>query len=473
MTKVIAWICNKHGMVAGNRFLDIVSSVTDRGLSFTFKKQPYTILYGKEYWNATPEQTRIALRDNLALATTMHLPIVFSSPRITYDTPRAMLMPHFFENFVRDIPSCTEVDGTDTNLLMQQFFNTKYLFTKDPINQPSDVPVADAERAIIGMSFGKDSLLTYAVAQELGLDPEIVYIVEESMTYEEKHKSALGEQWAKEFGKQMHILHHDTGKLRDYNHLGLPFSEFGWGLQTTEYALEMIPFAYKLNGRYLLFGNEQTASETYMDEKGEWTVYPCYDQSHEWTVQIDQITQRFSGDSIQTGSLIEPLMDMMVQRTLVHRYPEIAKYQMSCFTETEAGRDYRWCHSCGVCAKMYLLCVGSGMDPSDVGFKENMLDGTEKVHHFTLFGGKSKLTYANTATARNEQLFAFYSAAKKGAKGSLVEKFKGSELFEEAKEREDELFKTYISLYEPISVPPELKDAVMSIYKEEIGSFEL
>ncbi|MFW9931892.1 MAG: hypothetical protein ACFFDR_04480, partial [Candidatus Thorarchaeota archaeon] len=251
-------------MVAKNEPLNISSSIVERGLSVDFKEQSYTILYGKEYWDATPKETQIALRDNLALATTMHLPIVFDSPLISYDTPRAILMPHFFENFVRDIPSCTEVDGTDTNRLMQQFFNTKYEFSKDPINQPADTLVSGAERAIIGMSFGKDSLLTYAVAQELGLDPEIVYIVEESMTYEEKHKSALGKQWEKEFGKPMHILHHDTGKLRDYEHLGLPFSEFGWGLQTTEYALDMIPFAYKLNGRYLLFGNEQTASETYM-----------------------------------------------------------------------------------------------------------------------------------------------------------------------------------------------------------------
>lgn len=452
--------------------MEIGCEINEKGLSVRFRNSEYPIEYNPKIWNKTPAATQIALRDNLALATTMHLPIIFSESRIHYNTPRPYLEPYFFNNFLRDIPSCTEVDETDTNKLMQQFFNTEFTFGSSDINYPSSEPVESPHKAIIGMSFGKDSLLTYAIANELGLDPEIAYVVEESLTYEEKHKRILAEQWEEEFGKSMHILKHDTGKLRNYDYLGLKKSEFGWGLQTTEYALEFIPFAYSLHGKYLLFGNEQTTSETYMDANNEWSIYPCFDQSHEWTVHINQITRLFSGGSVQTGSLIEPLMDMMVQRILVNRYPEIAKYQMSCFTETEAGRDYRWCHSCGVCAKMYLLCVGSGVDPKDVGFRENMLEG-DRIHHFTLFGGKSELTYANTDTARNEQLFAFYCAAMKGAKGSLLEKFKNSALFLEAKEREDELFQTYISLHDPISVPKELRPKVMSILKEEVDKFEI
>ena len=101
-----------------------------------------------------------------------------------------------------------------------------------------------------------------------------------------------------------------------------------------------------------------------------------------------------------------------------------------------------------------------------------MLD-RQKKHNFTLFGGKSSLSYTNSATARGEQLFAFYCAAKKGVKGSLIDDFKESELYKEAHAREDELFKRFISLYDPISVPSELKEQVMSIYREEISSFEL
>jgi len=163
---------------------------------------------------------------------------------------------------------------------------------------------------------------------------------------------------------------------------------------------------------------------------------------------------------------------MMIQYILVHRYPNIAKYQMSCFTENEFGVDYRWCHHCSVCAKMYLLCVGSGINPKLIGLKEDMLKKDFKGF-YTLFGGKSSLTYANTGIARDEQLFAFYCATKKGVKGDLIDGFRGSHFFQEAKEREDELFKTFCTLYESISVPKQLKDDIKSIYKEELLSFEL
>ena len=121
---------------------------------------------------------------------------------------------------------------------------------------------------------------------------------------------------------------------------------------------------------------------------------------------------------------------------------------------------------------MYLLCVGGGVDPAQVGFRENMLNRAHK-NQFTLLGGKSNLTYLHSETAMDEQLFAFYSAVKKNAKGELIDDFKTSKLYETAKDREDELFKKFITLYEPISVPADLKDRVMSIFKEEIESFEL
>lgn len=121
---------------------------------------------------------------------------------------------------------------------------------------------------------------------------------------------------------------------------------------------------------------------------------------------------------------------------------------------------------------MYLLCVGSGIDPEVVGFRESMLERQHK-HHFTLFGGRSDLSYANTATAHDEQLFAFYCAARKGNREPLVEEFIKSDHYVEAQNREDELFKQFIKVYDPISIPAELRAPVVSIFKEEVASFDL
>ena len=454
-----------------NKFLEVKSNFVKNAIEIGFQEKSYPIEYPSNIWNKTPKTIKEALKDNLVLAVTMHLPLVYNSPSVYYYSRQPILEPYFFQNFIKDIPSCTEIDGTNTDDIIRQFLQIEYQFQDHEILYPGDIPVYDPFRALISMSFGKDSLLTYAVANEIGLDPEMIYVVEQSLTYEEKHKKMLAQKFEQEFGKKLFILRHDTGKLRDYEYLGLPKSEFGWGLQSTEYALEYIPFAYALNTKYILIGNEQTAGETYMDSSGKWRIYPCYDQSLIWTVQIDQITQLFSNRQVRTGSLIEPLMDMIIQRILAHRYPDIAKYQMSCFTENEYGRDYHWCHHCNVCAKMYLLCAGGNIDPRKVGFLKNMLT-LENKHFFTIFGGKSSFTYANTRAGRDEQLFAFYLAVKNNVEGPLVEYFKKSALFEEAKERKEELIKTFCSLYPTISLPRELKQKVESLYKEELYMFE-
>ncbi|MFX1513956.1 MAG: hypothetical protein ACFFCQ_15345, partial [Promethearchaeota archaeon] len=445
----------------------------DSGLIIYFRNKGYRLEYPADIWNFVPEVTQKALLDNLTMIYTMHLPMVLSEVNgINYSISRPLLEPYLFQNFIKDLPSCTEVDEIETHSTIKKFLNIEYCFSHKEISTPANIPVTDGYKAIIGMSFGKDSLLTYAVAQELELDPEIVYIVEQSLIYEFKHKINLASQFKKEFGKELHILNHDTGLLRDYNHLGISKSEFGWGLQNTEYTLEFLPFAYALQGKYILFGNEQSTASYYTDSTGNWRIYPCYDQSHIWTTHLDQISQQFTAGSVRTGSLIEPLMDMMVQRTLVHRYPSIAKYQMSCFTDTEAGQNYHWCHECSVCAKMFLLCAGSNINPEEIGLKENMFK-KEKRNLFTIFGHKSHLTYLNTGLSRDEQLFAFYLAAKNNFKGDLVQSFCQSPLYSEAKEREEELIKTFCTIYNPISLPNELKSDVTSIYREELNSFEI
>ncbi|MFX0117520.1 MAG: hypothetical protein ACFFB3_23435, partial [Candidatus Hodarchaeota archaeon] len=172
-----------------NTYLDIFSKLTGSGMVIEFRNTEYPLIYPNSIWSQTPELVKFALRDNLALITTMHLPLIFNAPGAIYHSGRPILEPYIFQNFLRDIPSCTEVDGTNTDDIVRKFLQIDYSFLKPDIIYPGSEPPVDTPfRALIGMSFGKDSLLTYAVANEIDLDPEIIYVVEESLVYEQKHK---------------------------------------------------------------------------------------------------------------------------------------------------------------------------------------------------------------------------------------------------------------------------------------------
>ena len=105
-------------------------------MEFIYRDLPYPIKYPSTVWQATPKTTQKALKDNLALATTMHLPLVLNSPDIIYHSGCPLLEPYFIQNFLKDIPSCTEVDGASTDEAVRKFFNINYQFLEPKITYP-------------------------------------------------------------------------------------------------------------------------------------------------------------------------------------------------------------------------------------------------------------------------------------------------------------------------------------------------
>jgi len=446
--------------------LAIKARQTDSGVEIRFRGSKYVIEYPDEIWKEYPQEARDVLFDNLVYAETIHLPLTHKTGEIVYDTPPPYFQTYFFQNMVMDLPSCADVDGTSTAELLKAFMNTTVSFSEQEIKFPDHVEETREDSSVVSISFGKDSLLTWAVCREMGMNPQLCYVVEPLLTYEEKHKMVLAEEFHKEFGVKLNKISHSAGKLRDGIMLGLGKTEIGWGLQSTEYALMILPVAHRYGARYILLGNEQSCAEYYHDKEG-FVCYPAYDQSHIWTKQIDSMTRQMTGGGVRYMSVIEPLNDIAVVYALYKRYPEVAKYHMSCFVETEAGRDHRWCLDCSVCSKMYLLIVASGFDPATVGLTRNMLT-RECKDYYSLFGGSSVNTYALTGRGRDEQLFGFYLAWKNGDRSDLVQEFK-DRFLDEARDREDELYKTFFGLHESITMPKHINEKATSIYKEVLS----
>jgi len=446
--------------------LRINARQTAHGFEILFRDSKYVLYYPDGIWQAYPQEAKNVLFDNLVYAETVHLPLTFRRNEIEFNTSPPFFQTQFFQNMIMDLPSCADVDGTYTSELLKEFMNLKTRFKDNEVKLPKYRHETREDSSVVSLSFGKDSLLTWAVCRELGLNPQATYIVEPVLLYEEKHKDKLARGFQEEFGVKLQKIEHSMGNLRDGLRLGVGKTELGWGLQSTQYAMMILPIAHRFQSRYILFGNEQSCGEHYYDREG-YVCYPAYDQCHSWTTQIDLITRQLSGGGVRTMSVIEPLNDIAVVYTLYKRYSEVAKYHMSCFVDTEAGRDHRWCMDCSVCSKMYLLIKASGFDPKEVGLNRNML--TEEMRdYFSLFGGSSVNTYALTGRGRDEQLFAFYLTWRNGDRSPLVEEFE-KRFLDEAKGREDELYKTFFGIHHAITLPSHIKNQVESIYKEALS----
>jgi hypothetical protein len=103
-----------------------------------------------------------------------------------------------------------------------------------------------------------------------------------------------------------------------------------------------------------------------------------------------------------------------------------------------------------------------------VGFKNGMLTRNHKSY-YSIFGvNVNDCDYDVSGVGRDEQLLAFYLAHKNKVKGELIDEFKKTFL-DEAKEREDELYKKFFSVHKSLTLPKKIKRKIISIFKEELN----
>ena len=328
------------------------------------------------------------------------------------------------------------------------------------------------------MTFGKDSLLSYALAEELKLDPVAVYVEEPdtkymdptinkiNRTYENKHKDVLIKKFYEEFKKPVYKIKHQLSLTRESKYFGVDTAELPWGSQLTEYAFLSIPFNHYFKARYLVYGNEASCSNKYLNKEGILTN-AAFDQSGEWTVEISKLMKLLT-KSMSAISLIEPIHELAIIKILHHRYPQYAKYQMSCMASNNNARYSRWCHNCSKCARIYAFLVANDIDPAQVNFKENMFKKS-KINLFSLFGAsRNALPYDMAGTGRNELLLAFYLSYKNGAKGYLIDLFK-KKMLKEAENKKDTLMKEFYGVHESKTIPARYIKPLHHIFNEELN----
>jgi hypothetical protein len=364
---------------------------------------------------------------------------------------------------VRDIPRIAEWEPYKVPVraseLLRNLLNTQFEF-EDYNRSFPNYELDPSETAIVSVSFGKDSLLTYAVASELELKPKAVFI-RDMFDHEAIHKLKAIKSFEHEFNTKVTTIIDTTDYIyTDKYHVNLVVTNAMNG-----YNIMMLPVAYYFKSKYIMFGNQYSLNNYYFDDEG-YKCYISYDQSSTWILEQDFCTRVMTQGKVRTCSIIEPLYDIAIMKILHHRYPQFGKYQISCGLDGGARKSYRWCHFCSKCAKFYIIAKALGVDVKQLGFADDLLKKGYKLY-YPLFDGVILDIDDRTQEARDEQLLAFYIAFNNNRSGELMELFK-KEYLEEAKAREDELYKRFFGIQDSLSIPDKFKSNVISIYREEL-----
>jgi hypothetical protein len=434
-----------------------------RGLELKSEKGVFKLDYPKEVWQNFSAERGFFL-DNTAYLHTICMPLVSDVVNVRYNTSKPFFRREFDKSVIKDIPSAVEEYKTHTEDVMQKFRRTKRIFAGNNAKKP----VFDAEtgeRAVVPFSCGKDSLLTLAVCDEIGLNPVPVYINDTVSPSENRLKLKFVKKIAKQKKLDFAIVKNEIENINDFEFWDKPEADAGYAHMIIGFCFLSLPLAKFYNAKHIVLGNELDLNDTLVNKDGI-RCYPSYDQSFKGTKRLNKLIKKATRSKVGVTSVISPLYDLAIMRVLHKRYPELGKHQSSC-PGLDDSREKRWCMKCPDCTRFYVYMKALNLNPRSIGLTKDLLEKRSLKHH-TLFNPKKMGRYEK-AGENDDTKFAYYLAYKNGARGYVMDLFR-KRYFDEIKEKEDKLYKKYFSIHSTKLIPKSMKKDVVSIYKEELSN---
>ncbi|MFA6460345.1 MAG: hypothetical protein WCV73_03790 [Patescibacteria group bacterium] len=432
-----------------------------------FKGVDFAVHFPGRIFSQLPQATKYFLVDNFIYSRTRALNLL--DWQLSYQFGRPAWQNFIDFGLKKIIPCLGEINNFNIDKILKKFPLAESAKNLVFNGNQSVARLAGfkslKDRAVLALSFGKDSILSYGLAKELGLNLLLATAneMENSSGNEWKIKSRIIKDFESEQGEQVYLFSDNVDELYYHPKINCHLSEVNNTNSLLAYALEFLPFVYQHRSAYLIFGNEQNLNDYFVNQQG-FKFYPSFDQSSEYTAKENSLWSKASKGKFKVISLVEPLYNLGEFRVLYHRYPHLLKYVMSC--EPDKGSAERWCYHCPMCAKAFLYSSAVGGDPKRIAFNKDFF-AKKYSEHYPLFAKKKLRHYERPPQVREEQLLSFLLCYQQGLKGDLIDLFKKHYLAE-AITKEKSLRKVYLGVHPAINLPGGLKTKIIKIFKEEL-----
>jgi creatinine amidohydrolase/Fe(II)-dependent formamide hydrolase-like protein len=239
---------------------------------------------------------------------------------------------------------------------------------------------SDPDRYAVLSSGGKDSLLTTGLLNELGCEVHPVFVNESGRHWftalnAYRHLSstipATARVWTNSDRVFSWMLRHLPFVRKDFSRLRS--DEYPIRLWTVAvFLFGTIPVLRKRAIGRLLIGDEFDTTRR-LSHKG----IPNYDGLYDQSLYFDHGLTRYfvaKGWGIHQFSILRPLSELLVQKTLWERYPELQRHQVSCHAAHEEGERVKPCGRCEKCRRIVGMLAAIGGDPAHCGYSQAQVE---------------------------------------------------------------------------------------------------
>jgi len=238
----------------------------------------------------------------------------------------------------------------------------------------------DREKHAILSSGGKDSLLSHGLLTELG-KPVYPIFANES-----------GRHWFTALNAFRHFesavpdtkrvwMNSDRVFAAMLRHLPFVRPDFA-NVRADEYPIRLWTVAVFIFGALPLvrkygIGRVVIGDEFDTTVRASFQGISHYDGLYDQSRYFDNAMSRYylrKGWSVSQFSVLRPLSEMLIEKTLVERYPDLQRLQMSCHATHSEGDRVRPCGKCEKCRRIVGMLVALGADATRCGYTKEQID---------------------------------------------------------------------------------------------------
>jgi len=285
------------------------------------------------------------------------------------NTAREIYVKKFLEPNPFLLPEAAEIPAEKRDNYLQ----ARLVFPDDECKGFTGWETRRAGHAILS-SGGKESLLSYGLLSELGAETHPVFINESGRHWftalnAHRHFDREVENTARVWTNCDRVFAWMLRRLRfirpDFD--SVRCDEYPIRLWTVAvFLFGVLPLLRKRNIGRVLIGDEFDTTRRAF-HKGIAHYDGLYDQSRFFD---SRMTRYFDskGWGISQFSILRSLSELLVEKILVERYPDLQRLQVSCHAAHTEGDQVKPCGRCEKCRRVVGMLKALGADPSRCGY---------------------------------------------------------------------------------------------------------
>ncbi len=238
----------------------------------------------------------------------------------------------------------------------------------------------EASRYAVLSSGGKDSLLSFGLLNEIGLEVHPVFVNES------------GRHWFTALNAYRYFKNDIpftarvwTNSDRVFNWMlrHLPFIRKDFAdVRSDEYPIRLwtvavfifgaLPLLLKRGVGRLVIGDEFDTTRR-LSFRGITHYDGLFDQSRYFDNALTRYFYR-KGWGVSQFSILRPMSELLIEKILAQRYGDLQQHQISCHAAHKDGEAVRPCGRCEKCMRIVAMLSAMGADPSRCGYTPEQVD---------------------------------------------------------------------------------------------------